>query len=82
MSNTSIRAWKPTEDGKNLVVCEKTDELAEKYDVSFPGMVYASSVLTYDNLHDAEEVQRALERCFEAGKKYKLAELRKFIGVE
>lgn len=76
-----ISAFKPQDDLNYVSSCDLADPDAYRFEVSYPGMIYHSSTLSFDSLYVAEAVDHAILCAFEAGKKAAMAEFRKFIGV-
>lgn len=68
-------------DQNSFVSCPVHDTAASKFCVSYPGMPFSSSTIDFDTLFQAQEIMRALNAAFEAGKSAKLRELRNFLGL-
>lgn len=67
---------------EHLVACEKDDREASVFEVRYTGMLSQSDIVVTTSLYKAEEFIRQFTRCFEAGKKEAMKDLRKFIGVK
>ena len=80
MSVTTLHAAKRAEDPMYLLSCLPDDPAAIQFSISYPGMPYSCSTVDLDSRYAAENVQRALERVFEAGKRAAKQELRSWIG--
>lgn len=75
----SIQAWKPCHDKPGcLVVTELDDPAATRFSLRSVGL---STAMDFDTRLQAERVQYALIRAFEAGRKDFAADLRHFIGA-
>jgi hypothetical protein len=79
---TTLEAWKQNEGGTSISPCSLDDPDAIEFRLRYVGKViegvYGGSQ-TFKSKDMAEDVQRAMERVFEAGKQAAKAELRAWL---
>lgn len=82
MSERLLSAMKFTDESQRfLTPCTVDDPKAECWELTYPGMRYSTSTITFKDKYLAEQVEAAVHAVFDAGKAKAMQNLREFIGV-
>lgn len=76
MSATARQAFKKLNE-THLVACDWDDPDAVRFDIRYAGQI---TCINFDSRTQAEHIEYAMERVFQAGKQAAMRDLRQFIG--